>query len=219
MPSIAFDIYGTLIDPLSVGTLLEEILGERATAFNQLWRTKQLEYSFRKAAMGQFNHFTECTHQALQYTNQALAAQLSESDQDRLRTAYRKLPAYPGVVPTLKALREQGHEILAFSNGKKSDLLALFEQAQISAWFDQVVSVDEVRTFKPAPEVYELLVQKTRADRSDTWLVSSNSFDVIGAGAVGLSTVWIQRKGQVLDPFGYQPTHIINTLTNLSELF
>ncbi|MEO1409890.1 MAG: haloacid dehalogenase type II [Bacteroidota bacterium] len=219
MPSIAFDIYGTLIDPLSVGHLLEEMLGDRAAAFNQLWRSKQLEYSFRKAAMRQFNHFTECTHQALQYTDAVLGTQLSSADQARLRAAYRRLPAYPGVPATLAQLRKRGHELLAFSNGKKADLLALFEGAQLAAHFDQVLSVDEVRTFKPAPEVYELLVRKSRSDRAATWLVSSNSFDLIGAGAVGLPTVWLQRPGQVFDPFGYAPTRVISQIGDLSDLF
>ena len=89
----------------------------------------------------------------------------------------------------------------------------------MAAHFDQVLSVDEVRTFKPAPEVYELLVRKSRSDRAATWLVSSNSFDLIGAGAVGLPTVWLQRPGQVFDPFGYAPTRVISQIGDLSELF
>ena len=220
MTTIAFDIYGTLIDPLSVGVLLQEIVGKKAEAFNHLWRDKQLEYSFRKAAMKQFNHFTECTRQALIYSDAVLQTHLNAVDQNRLMQAYRQLPAYDAVAPTLAQLRAKNIEVVAFSNGAYEDLLALFDYAGITSLFDQIISVDEVQTFKPAPEVYHLLAQKAKAEKANTWLVSTNSFDIIGALACGLNTVYLQRQEErILDPFGYESTCTVQTIGELIDLF
>ncbi len=220
MTTIAFDIYGTLINPYSVGGLLKEILGTKSEAFNKLWRNKQLEYSFRQAAMKEFHHFTHCTAMALEYTDTVLQTQLSDANKTRLLQAYRQLPAYPQVPEILKKLKNQGFEIVAFSNGAYKDLIALFQHAGIVDYFDQVISVDEVRTFKPAPEVYQLLTQKAKADPDQIWLVSSNGFDVIGARAYGLKTAWLQSSANaVLDPFGYESTATIKDLWELLGLF
>ena len=220
MTTIAFDIYGTLINPYGIGQVLQEILGAKAPAFNQLWRDKQLEYSFRQAAMQEFHHFTHCTKMALEYSDAVLQTQLSEANKKRLLEAYRQLPAYPQVPRVLQRLKDQGLEIVAFSNGAHRDLIALFEQAELVKYFDQVISVDEVRTFKPAPAVYHLLIQKAKANQDQVWLVSSNAFDIIGARAVGLKTAWVRPDpAAILDPFGYQSTAIIKELSELIALF
>lgn len=201
--TFAFDIYGTLIDPMALGQALEGMIGNQATVFNNLWRDKQLEYSFRKAAMKQFNHFSECTIQALEYCDEFFKTGLSEKQKKQLLGMYRKLPAYDETEPCLKSLKEKGHELIAFSNGKKEDLISLFEHANIHHYFDQIISVDEVGTFKPSPEVYELLSQKSSSSKENTWLISANAFDIIGASAIGLDTIWLKRNpAAVFDPFG-----------------
>lgn len=218
--TLAFDIYGTLINPYAIGTQLEELLGSQASAFNQLWRDKQLEYSFRQAAMKEFHHFTQCTRMALDYTDTVLQTQLSTEAKSCLLAAYRELPAYDAVPATLQQLRNQGIEIVAFSNGAHADLLALFQQAQIIDHFDQIISVDEVGTFKPAPEVYALLAEKSNSPQSETYLISTNTFDVIGARAAGLPAIWLHRNpAAVMDPFGYSPTGVIKQLEELVAMF
>ena len=216
MTSLAFDIYGTLIDPFSLGRMLEDMIGAKAPNFNILWRDKQLEYSFRKAVMKQFNHFSECTKQALHYCNEYFKTNLSEEQMLLLLGSYRKLPPYHETRDCLSNLKDRKFEIMAFSNGKKEDLISLFENGNIESYFDQVISVDEVRTFKPAPEVYQFLAEKASADFENTWMISANSFDVIGAAAVGLKTIWLKRGPDVVfDPFGISPDHIINSLSDL----
>jgi 2-haloacid dehalogenase len=213
--TFAFDIYGTLIDPMALGQVLETMIGDQAQSFNNLWRDKQLEYSFRKAAMKHFNHFSECTKQALEYCDTFFKTGLGESHKSELLGMYRKLPAYAESEPCLKGLKGMGHEVIAFSNGKKDDLVSLFDHAQINQYFDQIVSVDEVRTFKPSPEVYELLKQKSSSSNDETWLISSNAFDIIGAAAVDMKTIWLKRNpNAVFDPFGLQYTR---TFDNLSD--
>jgi len=218
MPTFAFDIYGTLINPMALGQALKDMVGDQATAFNNLWRDKQLEYSFRKAAMKQFNHFSECTQEALNYCDTFLGTGLSESQKDELLGMYRKLPAYSDTKACLQLLKEKGNEIIAFSNGKKEDLISLFENAGIIQYFDQIISVDEVRTFKPSPEVYQLLIEKSSSPKDNTWLVSANSFDIIGAMAVGLKTIWLKRNSKsVFDPFDIQYTTSYDNLIDIAK--
>jgi 2-haloacid dehalogenase len=214
----AFDIYGTLIDPMALGEVLKGMIGAQAGPFNNLWRDKQLEYSFRKSAMKQFNHFSECTQQALEYCDRYFNTRLTESQKGELLGMYRKLPAYEETEPCLQSLKEGGNELIAFSNGKKDDLISLFENARIGQYFDQVISVDEVMTFKPSPEVYDLLEQKSSSAPENTWLVSANSFDIIGAAACGLKTIWLKRNpSAVFDPFGIQYTVAVENLTNIID--
>lgn len=219
MTSLAFDIYGTLIDPFSIKEKLLETVGDKADEFNILWRDKQLEYSFRKAAMKQFNHFSECTQMALEYCDLYLGTGLSEDEKNGLLGAYRILPVYEDTKSTLESLRNRGIEIIAFSNGKKEDLKSLFENSGIHHLFDQIISVDEVRTFKPSPLVYELLASNSKYGRENTWLISANAFDVIGAAAIGLPTIWLKRnKKAIYDPFKEKPTRTIDSLSSLVEM-
>jgi len=219
MKSFAFDIYGTLIDPMALGEVLKGMVGEKAEIFNSLWRDKQLEYSFRKATMEKFNHFSECTRQALDYCDQFLSTSLSESQKAELLGMYRKLPAYAETEPCLKKLKENNHEVIAFSNGNKSDLISLFENAGIIHYFDQIISVDEVKTFKPSPKVYNLLINRSKSTIENTWLISANSFDIIGASAVGLKTIWLKRNiNAVFDPFDIPFTHSIQNLTDTLDI-
>lgn len=205
---------------MALGDTLHEMIGEKSVSFNNLWRDKQLEYSFRQAAMKRFNHFSECTRMALDYCDQFFKTDLAETDKNALLSMYRKLPAYDETVPCLQVLSKKDVEIFAFSNGKKDDLVSLFDHAGISGYFDKIISVDEVKTFKPAPEVYNLLASHAGRGGNDTWLISSNSFDIIGAAAIGLKTIWIKRKEDlVFDPFGIKPTHVISNLSQLSDLF
>lgn len=218
MKTFAFDIYGTLIDPMALGQVLEDMIGHQARSFNILWRDKQLEYSFRKIAMKHFNHFSECTKQALEYSDKFYKTELTEDQKNELLQMYRRLPAYKETIPCLKSLKENGSEVIAFSNGKKDDLISLFEHAEILQYFDQIISVDEVRVFKPAPEVYNLLSLKSSSSKENTWLISANSFDIIGAANVGLKTIWLKRtQTAIFDPFGIQYTRTINNLSDIVE--
>lgn len=220
MKTIAFDIYGTLINPLALGEVLYEMMGEKSSEFNDLWRNKQLEYSFRKAAMKTFNHFSECTLQALDYADEYYNTRLSSEQKSKLLNMYRELAPYDEVPEFLSSLKDREIQIAAFSNGKKEDLISLFDHGKITKYFDLIVSVDEVKTFKPSPEVYELLTHKCATDKENIWMISSNPFDIIGAGNYGLNTVWIKRNPKaVFDPFGYQPDHEITNLDDVLNLF
>jgi len=215
---LAFDIYGTLINTHGVVTRLQEFIGDEAQNFSNVWRDKQLEYSFRRGLMGSYQHFGICTSQALDYTDQFLRTNLSEEQKASLLAEYRVLPAFDDVLESLTTLKAAGHKMYGFSNGTADAVEGLLAHAGIRELFDGVVSVDPLQSFKPNPTMYEHMVKVGGASVDDTWLVSSNPFDVIGAVTIGMQAAWVQRsKSTVFDPWGVEPTTVVESLTELDE--
>ena len=214
--ALAFDIYGTLIDPHGVVDELAQHVGERAQEFSGIWRDKQLEYTFRRGLMGRYENFVVCTRQALDYTDSLLQTGLDESAKTALMQIYRMLPAYADVPASLQALADAGFRMFGFSNGVAEAVSGLLEHAQIDQYFEGVVSVDALRTFKPNPEVYRHFIDVAGTDAEHCWLVSSNGFDVIGAVSAGMKAAWLQRSSAVVfDPWGIDATLVVNSLSEL----
>ena len=214
--TLAFDVYGTLIDTSGVTLALQQHVGDRAGAFARLWREKQLEYSFRRGLMQRYEPFTVCTQNALDYACAFFAIELTDADKARLMAAYRILPAFAEVADGLRVLQAAGHRMYAFSNGHPHDVENLLQHANIHNQFIDVISVHEVQSFKPDPAVYEHFLQRTGTKHNEAWLVSSNPFDVIGAINVGMQAAWVKRSPDALfDPWGMQPTVTVSGLTEL----
>lgn len=220
MPAtLALDIYGTLIDPLAVKKALFDHVGDKAGAFAETWRVKQLEYSFRRGLMGAYRNFTQVTRAALDFTCETHGAKIAESDRNKLMKCYRALDAFPDVAPALAALQQKGVALHAFSNGVADDITALLKHAGLEDRILSIVSADEVQTFKPDPRFYAHFLERTGATAATTWLVSSNPFDVIGAAACGWRTAWVKRNPKVVfDPWEHVPTAIIADLTEMLAL-
>lgn len=217
-PVIAFDIYGTLIDTHGVTTLLEKVVGEDAMLFSVKWREKQLEYTFRRGLMKNYQPFSACTAASLEFTCNAMGVVLSNEDKRRLLDQYSNLPCFSDVIDGLSALKEKYH-LVAFSNGEASAVKKLLVSAGIDDFFKDVVSADEINTFKPNPDIYHHLLARTSATPQQTYLVSSNPFDVIGASAVSINAVWVKRQEKMaFDPWEYQPSIVVNTLSELPPL-
>ena len=162
-PVLAFDVYGTLIDPFHMEEHLRAAFGEKAKEASELWRSKQIEYSFRRALMKKYLNFDACTAQALRFVSAQLGISLSEEAQDKVAVEVSELPAYPDVASALDELAARGFTIAACSNGTESAVRGLLDHAGVLARFSKIVSVDPIRTFKPDPAVYEYLVAELRA--------------------------------------------------------
>lgn len=213
---LAFDVYGTLIDPFRMEEHLRAAFGKRARDAAELWRSKQIEYSFRRALMKKYRPFGECTSQALGFVCAQLGISLSEASRETLLSKYQQLPAYIDVSAALAELTEKGFQIVACSNGTQSAVRQSLDHVGLLPRFRRIVSVDAIRTFKPDPAVYEYLVAEVCAPREAVWLISSNPFDVIGAGACGLRTVWVQRDPKrVFDPWEITPDVTVRSLAEL----
>ncbi|MGY4877327.1 haloacid dehalogenase type II [Vreelandella aquamarina] len=219
-PVIAFDVYGTLIDTQGVTAELEKRLAEpgKAVEFARRWRDKQLEYSFRHTVMGYYVPFAECTREALEFTNRALQAGLGDNACDHLMAKYAELPAFPDAAPALERLKAAGIRCVAFSNGTQKAVSQLLEQANLSVYMDDIISVDDVKRFKPDPAVYAHLRTRVEARPEHTWLISSNAFDVIGAAHAGLRSAWVRRHADApFDPWGIEPDMTVVDLEALAE--
>ena len=216
--TLAFDIYGTLIDTHGLLFMLHGMIGDRAQAFSQAWRDKQLEYSFRRGLMGRYADFGVCTRQALDFTSSAFAVELGEGQKEQLLQSYRKLPAFADVREGLDALRKQGFGLYAFSNGSAAAVATLLEAAGIDGLFRDIISVEDCTSFKPDPRVYGYFLQRTGSAADDAWLISSNPFDVIGAKSAGMHCAWLQRSAAVpFDPWEYQPDITVHSLSDLAS--
>ena len=218
-PVLAFDVYGTLIDPFHMEEHLRPAFGEKAKEASELWRGKQIEYSFRRALMKKYLPFDVCTAQALRFVSAQLGISLSEEAQANLMSNYPQLPAYPDVVSALDECAARGFTIAACSNGTESAVRTSLGHAGILQRFTKIVSVDPIRTFKPDPAVYEYLVAELQARRDRVWHISSNPFDVIGARACGLRTAWVRRDPKrAFDPWEFEPDLIVNGLAELPAM-
>jgi len=214
--TLAFDIYGTLIDTDGVVVALRDHVGDDAGTFAGIWRQKQLEYSFRRGLMQRYRAFPVCTRQALDYTCERLRRNLSQRVRDNLMARYRTLPVFTDVVPALQYLHRAGCRMFGFSNGLRDDVEHLLDHAGVGQFFHGIVSVDDVRTFKPHPDVYAHFLKSASSEAHATWLISSNAFDVLGARSARWPAVWVRRDpGSVYDPWDLQPSAVIETVTEL----
>ncbi len=219
LPILALDVYGTLIDTQGVTVALEQHLpsSERAAEFARRWRDKQLEYSFRRSLMGAYVPFKDCIYQALQFTDQALQTSLSVHDHAQLMAVYAQLPAFPDVPSALNQLQAAGIRCVAFSNGTLEAVTGLLYHAGLDAYMQDIISVDEIKRFKPDPAVYIHLSRRLNARAEQIWLVSSNPFDVIGAAQTGLRSVWVRRDAEVpFDPWDIAPDTCVTDLQALA---
>ena len=216
--TLAFDVYGTLIDTAGVTDALEEYIGNKASAFSGLWREKQLEYSFRRGLMQNYRDFGVCTRDALDYTCRVFRAEIGQAGKEKLMEQYKTLPPFPDVESGLAGLKSSGFRMFAFSNGRAEDVSGLLRNAGMDDYFEDVISVDEIKSFKPNPAVYCHFLRRSGSAGSEAWLISSNPFDVIGAISSGMRAAWIRRSAEaVFDPWEIEPTITVDGIARLQE--
>jgi 2-haloacid dehalogenase len=211
-----FDAYGTLFDVHSAVGRLRPQIGTHADALSQLWRTKQLEYSWLRALMGRHADFWQVTGEALDY---ALArAEVDASVREPLMQAYLTLEAYPEVGDVLRRLRAAGLKLAILSNGEPAMLAAAVENAGIGTLLDAVISVEEAGVYKPDPRVYRLAVDRLAVRADQIAFQSSNAWDVNGAACFGLRPVWINRFGAPAERLPGDAEHELRDLSGLPGL-
>jgi 2-haloacid dehalogenase len=208
--AMVFDAYGTLFDVHSVAARCESFWPGKGAQLSQLWRSKQLEYTWQRSLMQRYAPFSTVTREALAYACEALQLHPTKEQQESLMGEYLRLSLYPDVVGTLKDL---GKKQAVLSNGSPDMLLPLIEHSGLR--FDAVISVDELKIFKPAPQVYELAVKRLGVPKARIGFVSSNCWDALGAKSYGFSVYWINRTKAPVDRLGFKPDAV---LTSLNEV-
>ena len=214
--ALVFDAYGTLFDVHSVIQLCDEIFPGQGTQLSQTWRAKQLEYTWLKSLMRKYEDFGHITEAALTFACSSLKLDFPHESRKRLMQAYLHLQPYPEVKEALAALSHLKLAIL--SNGSPKMLKALVKNNGLTNTFDKVISVDEVKTFKPDPKVYALAPKKLKVPKNNIGFVSSNFSDICGASSFGLRTFWINRAGNPTDELGYLPEATLTKLTELERI-
>ena len=216
MEPVAFDMYGTLCDPQSVTQRLSSFVQD-PEAIGQVWRQKQLEYSFLVSMMGRYEDFWHVTRRALDYALDRAGITLKETAIDYVMEGYCHLQLFPDALEGLRLLREAHCPMVILSNGSLSMLRDLAENSGVVPYFDTILSADAVQVFKPAPQVYQQAANHFKRPLNQIWMVSSNSFDAVGAKTAGMRVGWINRQGVVLDKVGGQPDIITENLVAFAQ--
>lgn len=213
-----FDAYGTLFDVHSAVRKHADALGPAGARMSQMWRAKQLEYSWVKSLMGSYSDFWKLTQDSLDYALEA--NDLGDNDghlRQALLDAYWTIDAYPEVTEMLQKLRQNGARIAILSNGSPDMLQAAIDYARVQELIDDVFSVDAIKTFKTAPEVYRMVTDAWSMQPSDISFQSSNRWDIAGAQKFGFQTVWINRTEQPDEYKAYAPDRVIGSLDSLLD--
>jgi 2-haloacid dehalogenase len=210
----AFDAYGTLFDVHSAAARHRDAIGPEWERLSEVWRTKQLEYTWVRAACGRYQSFRQITAMSLDYAI-AVSGGVPQGVRDQLLESYATLAAYAEVPAALGALKARGARLAILSNGDLDMLDEAVAAAGLGNVFEALLSVSVEGTYKPIPRVYALATEVMGAAGPDITFVSSNRWDVAGAAAFGLSPVWVNRSGR---PDEYPDLPPVRVLRDLAEL-
>ena len=238
--AVVFDAYGTLYDIQSVAAVTEDVFPGYGDIITQVWRVKQLEYSWLRSLMRRYEDFSVVTKESLAYTIRVLGLTHDAATFERIMDKYLHLDLYPDALTALAGLKDKKLAIL--SNGSSDMLNALVANSGLDRILDANISVDQKRVFKPAPEAYTLIEANLGTRPNEVLFVSSNPWDACGAKAFGLNVAWIERvtpqamalacvKSDVvapltmfkalrtqMDELGVRPDHRIKSLSDLPGL-
>lgn len=211
-----FDAYGTLFDVHSAAARHAAVIGPGWERLSQIWRVKQLEYTWVWAATGRHTTFAALTEAALDFAAASIGG-VPDGCRAELLGAYRRLGAYPEVDGVLRRLRGRGVQLAILSNGDPDMLADAIDAAGLAGLFDHVVTVHEAGNFKPVPAVYRLVVDRLGVDPAVISFQSSNRWDIAGAKVAGFGCVWINRTGQPDEYRETPPDRVLPDLTGLLE--
>lgn len=214
--AVVFDAYGTLFDVHSVIAACDQNFPTQGSRLSGLWRAKQLEYTWLRSLMGRYEDFWKVTESALLFACKNLGLSSPPATRAQLMDGYLNLKLFPEVPQALSSLSDYTLAIL--SNGSPRMLQAAVKSAGLEGVFARVMSVDEVKIYKPNPRVYRLAPRKLNVARTAIAFVSSNSWDIAGAKAFGFWTCWVNRSGTPVDELGLPPDATAKTLTDLPDL-
>ncbi len=216
--AVVFDAYGTLFDWASAAERSRAVLGERWRELAELWRTKQLQYTWLRSLQGRYADFWQVTGEALDFALAALGLE-DAALRARLMALYERVDAYPDARETLEQLRAGGRRTAILSNGTPRMLAEAAGSAGLAPLLDAVLSVDEVRTYKPHPSVYRLATDRLGLEPGELLFVSANGWDAFSARAFGLRVAWCNRGRQPEERLPERPDVEVHSLAEVAALF
>lgn len=190
-----FDAYGTLFDVAAAARRCADDLGDKSGPLAEVWRTKQLQYTWLRSLMGEYAEFWKLTGDALDYAMAATGVRGNPVLRRKLMDLYRDLDAYPDAAACLRSLKEAGLKTAILSNGSPAMLRAAANSAGLSPLLDHILSVHSLKIFKPDPRVYGMVGKALKVKPTAVCFVSSNSWDAWAGAHFGFRAVWINRAG------------------------
>ena len=212
-----FDAYGTLFDFAAAARKCRDILGDDIDTLTSLWRDKQLQYTWLRAAQGLHADFWQVTNDALAFALETLSIDKAGLH-DRLMALYLTLEPFPEVLDVLGRLKKAGLRTAILSNGSPRMLDAAVKAAKLDSVLDAVLSVEDVGVFKPHPKVYQLAVDRLAIPASAIAFQSSNAWDAYAASAFGMRVIWCNRYGQRPERLPGAPDREVRSLSELPAL-
>ncbi len=214
--AIIFDAYGTLFDVNSAAEKCKEKIGDKWEGFANYWRTTQLEYTWLRSLMKRHKDFWQITEDSLDKSMKLYNIDILMKEE--LLNLYKVLSPFPEVKETLNKLKDTNYKLAILSNGTPDLLNQLVRNSDLENIFDDIFSIEEVRTFKPDSKVYDIPVKKYKIQKNEIVFLSANTWDVSGAGNYGYNSVWINRSNNIFDNLDYKPNHKIKSLVQLLEI-
>ncbi len=212
-----FDAYGTLFDYASAAARCRDVLGDKLEPLNRLWRDKQLQYTWLRAAQGRHADFWQVTGDALDFALETLGV-TDTALRRKLMELYLTLDLFPEVRSVLSRLKQAGMARAILSNGTPAMLKAVVSSNAIEDLLDAVLSVEDAGVYKPHPKVYQLAVDRLGVEADAIAFQSANAWDIHAASAFGMRTVWCNRYGQKPERLPGKPDRIVTSLADLPAL-
>ena len=213
---IIFDAYGTLFDVNSAAEKCKNKIGDKWEPFANYWRTIQLEYTWLRSLMNRYEDFWKVTEDSLDKSMKLF--KIDTSMKNELLDLYKVLSTFPEVKETLQKLKEKKYKLVILSNGTHALIKELVDTNNLGGIFDDVISVEEVKIYKPHSNVYNIPIKKYQIEKKQFAYLSANTWDVSAAGNFGFNAVWVNRNKNIFDNLDYKPIVEIKNLIDLNNL-
>tara|TARA_B100000700_G_scaffold325963_1_gene436138 strand:+ start:27 stop:689 length:663 start_codon:yes stop_codon:yes gene_type:complete len=214
--AILFDAYGTLFDVNSAAEKCKNKIGDKWVPFSNYWRKTQLEYTWLRSLMKRHQDFWKITEDSLDKSIKVF--QIDISMKNELLNLYRVLSTFPEVNETLKKLKKKNYKLAILSNGTPTLLKELVSSNNLENIFDDLISVEQVKIYKPHHKVYNIPIKKYQIEKNQFAYLSANTWDVSAAGNFGFNSVWVNRHKNTFDNLDYKPISEIKNLSDLNNL-
>jgi len=215
--AIVFDAYGTLLNINSLDERLHHYYGENASNISEIWRRKQLEYTWLRTLMQRYEPFSTVTAEALEFACNSFSLPLKEEILKDMMHRYFELSAFPEIPSVLEKLSEK-YKLAILSNADLPMLNGAVKYNKLGSLLTKIISADQIKQFKPVPEVYGLATKTLKLKEEQIAFVSANPWDVAGAKSFGLQTIWLNRKAGGMEKLGFTPDTEIKNLSALTSL-
>ena len=214
--AIIFDAYGTLFDVNSAAEKCKDRIGDKWEGFSNYWRTTQLEYTWLRSMMNRHKDFWAVTEDSLAKSMDVF--KIDPLMKNQLLDLYKVLSTFPEVKDVLQKLKKKSYKLAILSNGTPALLNKLVKSNNLDNIFNDIFSVEEVKTYKPDPKVYNIPVQKYQIQKNEVVYLSANTWDVSAGGNYGFKPVWVNRNKSIFDKLDYVPKYQIENLNKLIDI-